>query len=163
RVGERGPGGEVAGALDLERLGRRELRQRRVQRREPGEEIDLLVAEDLGDPRRGDLVLEEEGGALRERDRDAQVEAVGVEEGRGGDSGGRGARAPVLVLITTACGTASTPPRGRVMRARRGAESRISARSRALVVGSRGTTVAPSLESASARIAKSGTLPSMSP
>ena len=57
--------------------------QRAVQRRVAGEEVDALLAQQLGDALRRHLVLEEQRGAVRERDQKAEVEAVaGVQRHR---------------------------------------------------------------------------------
>ena len=79
-----------------------------------------------------------------------------------GDGATRGSRSRPVADGGAGC-CVSTPPRGRVMSARSGAVSMMRPRSRVPVVGSSGTTVAPTFDSASARMAKSGTLPSMSP
>ena len=83
--------------------------------------------------------------------------AVGrVTRARGRVLGGTGALVPFAEMLPS-------EPRGLVTSARSGAAARMSSSSRPPVVGSIGTIAASSFESASARITKSGTLPSISP
>ena len=74
--GQRRARAQEAGARRLERLDGRDAHQRAVERGVAREEVDGLLAQQLGDPLRRNLVLQEQGGAVRERHQQAEVEAV---------------------------------------------------------------------------------------
>ena len=61
---QRRAGAQEARAAVLERLHRRDAHQGAEQRRRPGEQIDPLLAQQLGDSLRRHLVFEEQGGAV---------------------------------------------------------------------------------------------------
>src|SRR6185437_13178482 len=87
---QRRPRAQETGATVLERLDRRDAHERSEQRWRPGEEIDLLLAQELGDSLGRDLILEEKRRARRQRGQQAEVEAVAPVQGeRAEDAIGR--------------------------------------------------------------------------